>query len=115
MAQTTRHVCDRQKLKYPVTYVAPGNAPWLTRSLVKAVYGDKFGYRSACVYPHSAAKVFNELDPDGDAPYAMQWGDVGDDVGPCGLPVPLRPELHRLKPGICLCRIFLAVLAPVIC
>ncbi|MEI8352015.1 MAG: hypothetical protein WCG36_06865 [bacterium] len=83
MAQTTRRVCDRQKLKYPVTYVAPGNAPWLTRSLVKAVYGDKFGYRSACVYPHSAAKVFNELDPDGDAPYAMQWGDVGDDVGPC--------------------------------
>ena len=79
LAQTVRRVCDRNGLSYPVTYAAPGNGPHLTRAMVKSSYGDKFGYRSACVYPEAVARVFNEPDPKGDAPFAMQWGDVYED------------------------------------
>ena len=79
LAQTIRRVCDRNGLSYPVSYAAPGNGPHLTRATVKSSYGDKFGYRSACVYPEAVARVFNEPDPKGDAPFAMQWGDVYED------------------------------------
>jgi hypothetical protein len=80
LAETVRRVCDRHGLTYPVTYAAPGNSPHLTRSAVKAVYGARFGYKSAAVYPEAAARVFNEPDPAGDAAFAMQWGDAGDDT-----------------------------------
>jgi len=86
LAETIRRVCDRNGLKYPVTYCAPGNSPRLTRGAVKAVYGDKFGYRSGCVYPAAAAKVFNEPDPNGDAPFGMQWGQVYDEIPGSELP-----------------------------
>lgn len=86
LAQTVRRVCDRNNLKYPVSYAAPGNSPHLTRATVKASYGDKFGYRSACVYPEAVARVFNEPDPKADAPFAMQWGDVNDETPGSELP-----------------------------
>jgi hypothetical protein len=86
LAQTIRRVCDRNGLKYPVSYAAPGNGPHLTRATVKSSYGDKFGYRSAGVYPEAVARVFNEPDPKGDAPFAMQWGDVNDETPGSDLP-----------------------------
>jgi hypothetical protein len=86
LAQTIHRVCDRNGLIYPVTYAAPGNSPHLTRATVKSSYGDKFGYRSAGVYPEAVARVFNEPDPKGDAPFAMQWGDVNDETPGSDLP-----------------------------
>lgn len=86
LAQTVRRVCDRNGLSYPVTYAAPGNGPHLTRATVKSSYGDQFGYRSAGVYPEAVARVFNEPDPKGDAPFAMQWGDVNDETPGSDLP-----------------------------
>ncbi len=73
LAQTVRRVCDRQGLKYPVTYIAPGNSPHLTPVVIKRTYGEKFGYRSAAAYPLAVKRVFNEPDPDGTAPFGMQW------------------------------------------
>lgn len=86
LAQTIRRVCDRGGLSYPVSYAAPGGSPHLTRATVKSSYGDKFGYRSAGVYPEAVARVFNEPDPKGDAPFAMQWGDLNDETPGSDLP-----------------------------
>lgn len=97
LAQTIRRVCDRQGMKYPVTYAAPGNSPHLTRSSVKAVYGDKFGYQSAGVYPASMARVFNEPDPDGNAVFGMQWGDIDEGQDFAAMKHGIADQLARNK------------------
>ncbi len=79
LVESVRRVCARHQLTPPVTYIAPGGQPRLTKEFFKRTYGEKHGYRSAAVYPEAVARVFNEADPDGTAPYAMQWGDVSDE------------------------------------
>lgn len=79
LAESVRRVFDRHGLRRPVSFVSPGNPPRLTREVAKATYGDKFGYRTAAIYPRSVERVFNEPDPDGDAAFAMQWGDIADE------------------------------------
>lgn len=90
IAATVVRVCERQGLRRPVTYIAPGGAPRLTRATVKEVYGDRYGYRSAATYHNHAARVLNEPNPEGNAAYGMQWGDVKDE----------GPSLAALKKGV---------------
>ena len=81
MAEAFRRLADELGLRRPVTWIQPGSGGCsdFHREEVRECYGDLYGYLSAATYPNRALKCYNEVDPQGDKAFGMQWGNFDDE------------------------------------
>ena len=82
LAESSLNLFDEIGLERPLTWIQPGSGGcsdfW--RGDVKACFGDQYGYVAAATYPDRSLKCYNEVDPDGDKCFGMQWGDFDDEA-----------------------------------
>ena len=81
LAEESIRLANYYNLERPYTWIQPGGYfPHIYRYELKQAIEGELGYKAAASDPNPSFKVFNEYDPNNDAPFAVNWGDFREDV-----------------------------------